>query len=103
VAVEFYDDTKVMGLDYKTYYRNKISKSIIPYDNIRYERYAKDRGGRKYGDIGVDLSEVIADERIVFLNDTIEMAEITTGGVFWDKQGGKIKMILEKTHRIKKN
>lgn len=97
VGVDFDDQLKKVDLFYKGYYNNRIKTVEVKYDQLSYS-YANQEPPSVGG---VSTSDLMIDKKIQIMNGKIYAGEISMGGTFWNKEGGKIKMILDKINSVK--
>ncbi len=97
VSFEFDDEKQVFQLGYKTYYNNKLRFTAIPYNDIECSALVKPK---KWMEVpafqeGLNPNDLILDEKISFTVNGKYVGEISKGGTYWNKEGGKIKLLLK--------
>ncbi len=103
VAIEFNDLSQMLTLFYKTYYNNRVRSITVTYLNVDCSALINQRTTSIPAIHPVlDPNELIVDNKISFFDQKKYLGEISMGGTFWNKEGGKIKMIIHEI-QMRKN
>jgi hypothetical protein len=101
VAFEFDDAQQKLAIFYKTYYNNSIRSETIPYSNIECSSVKIEDKPNPLATKHFNAHEMALDTQILFFDKNAYKGEISTGGTFWNKEGSKIRTILNKVGEIK--
>jgi hypothetical protein len=101
VAFEFNDTIQQVAIYYKTYYNNQIRILNVAYIHIKYRAISlPPLSNSSLRPVDMRLPEQTFDRKISFFDQEIYLGEMAIGGTYWNKEGAKVKMILQKIDEI---